>query len=163
MEMLLLKEPLHSFHIVGHIRVNGAGRAKSVRILLQQFGMINILETIHAAVHENSTLHVVSVHDLKGSFCRKVLFSVITCLRKKLELLSVGPCGHTAADCSKLSSSAISCQNFCKVEMRVYFLHSILSAISQNKFFTFFLSAISQSKPYAFFFLKKAKPLFFLD
>ena len=106
-EMLLFQESVQCLHVVGREGLNLTGRAEAVGILLEKFLVIDILEAVHAAVHQNSSLYVVAVHDRQGLLRCEAILAIIAGLREKLEYFAASPLAFAAADGAQLTASAV--------------------------------------------------------
>ena len=122
-EVLFLQETLQSLHMVGHKRVNGAGGAEPVGILLQNLLVVAVLETVHAALHQDGPLHVVAVHDLQRLLSGEIIVAVVAVGGQQLEFLAVAPGGLASADAAQLTATAVAGQYLCQVQMCINFLH----------------------------------------
>ena len=106
-EMLLFQESVQCLHVIGSERLNLTGRAEAVGILLKKLLVIDILEAVHTAVHQNSSLHIIAVHDRQSLLSCEAVIAIVAVLREKLEYFAASPLAFAAADGAQLTASAV--------------------------------------------------------
>ena len=127
MEMLLRQEAIQRRHMVCGERVHFTGRAEAIRVLFQQFLVVDVLQAVHASVHQDRPLHAVAVHDFDRLFRRETVVAVIAVCRQKLEHFPAAPLGFSAADRPQFTPAAIARDHFRQMQMRVDFFHKSAS------------------------------------
>ena len=123
-EAQLAEKVFQRLGCVGHKGVDGTGGAEPVGILLQQLGMVPVLEPVHAALHQDGPLHLVAVHQGQGLLGGKVGLAVVAILGEQVEHLAVAPGGLATADGPQFAAAAVAGHDLSQMQMCVNFLQS---------------------------------------